>query len=179
MVNTRKMSASFFLALVLLISLNTVVSAEEETEITVHPGQAIKNNELYFENIGVITFTNVYAVASGAAADWVSPTTIQFGSVGGLQKATKKYIIEVPEDAIVGRDYDLTWDFYSDKGYEGSVSHTIHVTSWPSIPWNWIAIILVVLAIAIPGIVIGVVVSRKKKPPPPVIPPETTESGEV
>ena len=182
MVKTRKMTASFFLVLVLLISLNTVVSAEEEEEITVHPGQTITNNEIGFENIGVITFYDVYAVASGTAADWVTSTTIHFGTVYGGQEVTKTYTIKVPEDAIVGQDYTLTWKYYSGESYEGSVYHTIHVTPRLLIPWwIWIVIILV-LVIAIPGIVIGVIVSRKKKPlppPPEVIPPETTESGEV
>lgn len=182
MVKTRKMTASFLLALLLLISLNMVVSAEEQTEITVHPGETISGNELGFENIGVTTM-RVYAVASGTAADWVSPTTIHFGTVYGGQTVWKTYTIKVPEDVIVGEDYTLIWRFYSEEGYEDTVYHTIHVTSRLLIPWLWIWIIIIlVLAIAIPGIVIGVVVSRKKKPPSPppeAIPPETTESGEV
>lgn len=183
-VNTRKMTASFFLALVFLISLNTVVSAEEKTEITVYPGQTVRNNELWFENIGGIPFYDVYAVASGPAADWVSPTTIYFGTVYSGQKVTKTYTIKVPEDAIVGQDYTLTWKYYSEEGYEGSWHGTIHVTSRPLIPWwIWIVVILVapgmviaisgipwwiwIPAIAILGIVIGVV-SRKSAREKPV-----------
>jgi len=169
-VNVRKMTASFFLALVLFISLSTVVSAQERTEITAYPGQTIRNNELYFKNTGVIPFANVYAVASGSAADWVSPTRIDFGSVGGLQKVTKKYTITVPEDAIVGQDYTLTWDFYSEeRGYEGSVHCTIHVTQFFLfiIPlWIWIVIILVL--VVIPIIVIAIIIGRERARKKPV-----------
>jgi hypothetical protein len=147
-----------------------VVSAQERSEITVYPGQTVSNNELYFQNTGIIPFSNVYANASGSAADWVSPTTIHFGYVSALEKITKKYTINVPEDAIVGQDYTLTWNFYSEDGYEGSVYCTIHVTSQFflfTIPlWIWIIIILAL--IVIPAIVIGVVIGRKRAREKPV-----------
>ena len=170
-INIRKLTASFFLALVLFISLNPVVSAEEETEISVYPGQTVSAS-LYFQNIGDIPFTDAYAVASGSAAGWVSPTTLNFGTVYGRQKVTRKYTIKVPEDAIVGQDYTLTWTYYSEGNDVGSVRITIHVTSQFflfTIPWwIWIVIILL-LAIPIPAILIGVAVSRKRARKKPVI----------
>jgi len=147
-----------------------VVSAQETAEISVYPGQTVRNNELYFKNTGVIPFTNVYAVASGSAADWASPTTIHFGYVGALEKVTKKYTIRVPEDAIVGQDYTLTWNFYSESGYEGSVYCTIHVTSQFflfTIPW-WIWIAIILVFVAIPVIVISVVIGRERARKKPV-----------
>jgi hypothetical protein len=161
-VNIRKMTALFFLALVLFISLNTIVSAEEEVEeITAYPGQTITNNKLGFQNRGMITFYNVYANASDEAADWVSPTTIYFGTVHPEEEIWKTYTVTVPEDAIIGEDYSLIWKFYSENGYEGSVDHTIHVTSEFLIPeWGWIVLVLVL--VVIPIIVIGVVIGRER-----------------
>jgi hypothetical protein len=167
-VNIRKMAAPFFLALVLFISLNTIVSAEEEVkEITAYPGQTITNNKLGFQNMGMVTFDNVYANASGEAADWVSPTTIYFGTVHPEEEVWKTYTITVPEDAIIGQDYSLIWKFYSEKGYEGSVYHTIHVTSEFLIPW-WVWIVLILVLVVIPIIVIGVVISRERARKKPV-----------
>jgi len=73
----------------------------------------------------------------------------------------KTYTINVPEDAIVGQDYSLVWEFYSGEDYRGSADHTIHVRSQLVIPWIWIVIIFVF--VPIPAIVIGVVVSRKRR----------------
>jgi len=168
MFKIRKMAASFFLVLVLFISLNTVVSAEEEVkEITAYPGQTIAGNKLGFKNVGMVTFDNVYANASGEAVDWVSPTTIYFGAVHPGEEIWKTYNITVPEDAIIGQDYSLIWEYYSEEGYEGSLYHTIHVTSEFLIPW-WVWIVLILVLVVIPIIVIGVVISRERKREKPV-----------
>lgn len=167
-VNNRKMAAPFFLALVLFISLNTIVSAEEEVEeINAYPGQTITGNKLGFENIGMVTFDNVYAVASGEAADWVSPTTIYFGTVHPGEEVWKTYTITVPEDAIIGQDYSLIWECYSEEGYEDSVYHTIHVISEFWIPW-WVWIVLILGLVVIPVIVIGAVIGRERTRKKPV-----------
>lgn len=167
-VNIRKMAAPFFLALVLFISLNTIVSAKEEVkEITAYPGQTITDNELGFENIGMVTFDNVYAVASGEAADWVSPTTIHFGTVHPGEEIWKTYTIKVPEDAIIGQDYSLVWEYYSEEGYEGSIHNTIHVISEFLIPW-WVWVVLILVLVVIPIIVIGVVIGRERKREKPI-----------
>jgi len=165
-------TASFFLALILLISLDTVVSAQEKTEITVYPGQTITNNKLWAENAGWTTLYDVRAVASGEAADWVSPTTIYFGTISVGQRITKTYTIRVPEDAVVGRDYILTWEYYSEEGSEGSVHMTIHVTSQfflftiPLQIWIIIILVLVVIPIIVVGVVIGITSRRRARKKP-------------
>jgi len=168
-VNIRKMAAPFFLALVLFISLNTVVSAEEKVEeINAYPGQTITTNKLGFINTGIVgTFDSVYANVSGEAADWVSPTTIYFGAVSPGEEVWKTYTINVPDDAIIGQDYSLTWKFYSEEGYEESVYHTIHVVSEFLIPW-WVWIVLILVLVVILAIVVGVVIGIKRKREKPV-----------
>jgi len=108
----------------------TVTSTAQPVVVTVTQGENKTGFSLTIKNTGEADF-HAEARASGTAADWVDPKTVDFGVVAVGQEKTieNAFTMRVPQDAAPG-SYTLDWTYYVvDTGQQLLVaSYSIQVT---------------------------------------------------
>jgi hypothetical protein len=118
------------LVLPILLALLIVTAHAQPVVVTVTQGEVTSGFYLTIENTGGIDL-HVEARASGTAASWVDPKTVDFGVVvvGQSKTIENAFTMKVPEDAAPG-SYTLDWTFYVvDTGQQLDVrSYSIQVT---------------------------------------------------
>lgn len=114
----------------LLFALLVVTAHAQPVVVTVTQGEVKTGFYLTIKNTGEIDF-HAEARASGTAADWVDPKTVDFGIlvVGQEKTIENAFTMKVPEDAAPG-SYTLDWTYYVvDTGQQLLVrSYSVQVT---------------------------------------------------
>jgi hypothetical protein len=122
-------TASLIVATMIFIALVSVISvrADQPFVVVMSPGETRNDFYLTITNTGQVGFAAA-ARASGTAAGWVTPTTIDFGQVtpGQSRTTNNAFTMTVPASTVPG-NYTLDWTYYA---YNGTATQDLFVRGY-------------------------------------------------